>query len=64
MKLPGRQTTGRSSRRLMDVVMEDMKRVDVTERDAGDRQRWRQMITAERRRLCHVTSIPLGPVCP
>lgn len=31
MKLPGRQTTGRSSRRLMDVVMEDIQRTGVTE---------------------------------
>lgn len=30
MKLPGRQTTGRSSRRLMDVVMEDIQRTGVT----------------------------------
>lgn len=28
----------------MDVMKEDMQKVDVTEENAGDRMRWRQMI--------------------
>ena len=42
--LPGRRTRGRPKRRFMDVVKEDMKLVGVTEEEAQNRVRWRQMI--------------------
>ena len=44
MELPGRRKRGRPKRRFMDVVKEDMLVVDVTEEDAEDRERWKQMI--------------------
>lgn len=34
----------RPQRRFIDVVMEDMQRVGVTEQDAKDRVTWRQVI--------------------
>ncbi|KAK2899617.1 hypothetical protein Q8A73_012746 [Channa argus] len=44
LELPGRRSRGRSKRRFMDVVREDMKLVGVSEEDAEDRVRWRHMI--------------------
>lgn len=39
------QEPGKPQRRLMEVVKENMQRVEVTEVDAGDIvRRWRQMI--------------------
>lgn len=36
MELPGKRKRGRSQRRFVDVVKEDMQRVGVTEEDARD----------------------------
>lgn len=44
MELPGRMETGRQLIRFRDVVKEDIKRFGVTEEDAMDRVRWRQII--------------------
>lgn len=43
-KLPGRKKKGRSKRKFMDVMMEDMQRVGVAEKAVRNRVRWRQMI--------------------
>lgn len=43
MELPSRRKRGRRQRRFMDVVKGDIQKVDVTEEDARDRVRWRQM---------------------
>lgn len=40
-KLPGRKKKGRSKRKFMDVMMEDMQRA---EKAVRNRVRWRQMI--------------------
>ena len=42
-KLPGKRR-GRSKRRFLDVVKEDMKEVGVKEMDIEDRKMWRMMI--------------------
>ena len=44
MELPGKRRKGRPKRRYMDAVREDMRAVGVTEEDAEDRGRWKQMI--------------------
>lgn len=44
MEPQGRSRRGRPKRRLMDVVMEDMRVVGVEEEDAEDRAKWRRMI--------------------
>ena len=44
MELPGKRRKGRPKRRYMDAVKEDMRAVGVTEEDAEDRGRWKQMI--------------------
>ncbi|KAF7662280.1 hypothetical protein LDENG_00240050 [Lucifuga dentata] len=44
LELPGRRPRGRSERRFMDAVKEDMKLVGLREEEAEDRVRWRQMI--------------------
>lgn len=43
IELPGRQKRGRPQRGFTDVVKEDTQRAGVTEEDARDRMRWRQM---------------------
>ena len=43
MELPGRRRRGRPKRRYLDTVREDMRAVGLTEEDAGDRVRWKQM---------------------
>ena len=43
MGLPGRRKRGRPKRRFLDAVREDMKAVGLTEEDAGDRLKWKQM---------------------
>lgn len=43
MKLPGRRKRGRPRGRFTDVVKEDVQCVGVTEKDARDRVRQRQM---------------------
>ena len=42
MELPGKRKRGRSKRRFMDVVKEDMAEVEVTEEDTVDRNNWRR----------------------
>ena len=44
LELPARRSRGRPKKRFMNVVKEDVKLVGVTEKDAEDRVRWRQMI--------------------
>lgn len=44
MELPTKRKIGRPQRRFIDLVKEAMQRVDVTEKDAWDRVRWRLMI--------------------
>ena len=44
MELPGNRKRGRPKRRFMDVVKEDMAEVEVTEKDAEDRNNWRWKI--------------------
>ena len=44
MELPGKRTRGRTTRRVMDVVKEDMAEVEVTEKDTVDRNNWRRKI--------------------
>ncbi len=44
MEPPGRRRRGRPKRRFMDVAMEDMRVVGVTEENAEDRAKWRRMI--------------------
>ena len=44
MELPGKRRRGRSKRRFLDVVKEDMKEVGVKEMDIKDRKMWRMMI--------------------
>ena len=41
MELAGRRSRGRTKRRFMDVVKEDMRLAGVREEDAEDRVRWR-----------------------
>ena len=43
MELPGKRRKGRPKRRYMDAVREDMRAAGVTEEDAEDRGRWKQM---------------------
>lgn len=42
--LPERRPRGRPKRRFMDLVKDDMRVVVVSEADAEDRVRWRQVI--------------------
>ena len=44
MELPGKRKRGRPKRRFMDVVKEDMAKVEVTEEDTVDRRNWRKKI--------------------
>ncbi|KAJ8353688.1 hypothetical protein SKAU_G00212550 [Synaphobranchus kaupii] len=44
MELPGKKRRGRPKRRFMDTVKEDMQAVGVTEDEAQDKNRWKQMI--------------------
>ena len=44
MELPGKRKRGRSKRRFMDVVKDDMAEVEVKEEDADDRSNWRLKI--------------------
>ena len=44
MKLPEKKRRGRSKRRFLDVVKEDMKEVGVKEMDIEDRKMWKMMI--------------------
>ncbi|KAJ8375265.1 hypothetical protein SKAU_G00058450 [Synaphobranchus kaupii] len=44
MELPGKRRRGRPKRRFMDTVKEDMQAVGVTEDEAQDKNRWKQMI--------------------
>lgn len=44
MELPGSEKRGTLPRRLIDVVKEEMKRVGMTEENASDWIRQRQMI--------------------
>lgn len=43
MELPGRRKKGRLQRSFIDVVKQDMQRPDMTEEDAIDGVRYRQM---------------------
>ena len=42
LELPGRRSSGKPKRGIMDVVKEDMKLFGVREEDAENRVRWRQ----------------------
>ena len=44
MELPGKRRRGRPKRRFLDVVKEDMGKVDVKETDVKDREMWNMMI--------------------
>ena len=44
MELPGRRKRGRPKRRYMDTISEDMRDLGLTEEDAMDRLKWRQVI--------------------
>ncbi|KAK3558090.1 hypothetical protein QTP86_009450 [Hemibagrus guttatus] len=44
MELPGRRQRGRTKRRYMDGINEDMKLLGASVEDAEDRDRWREMI--------------------
>ena len=44
MELPGKRKRGRPKRRFMDVVKEDMAKVEVTEEDTVDINNWRRKI--------------------
>ena len=44
MDLPGKRRRGRPLRRYMDVMKEDLKVVEATEKDAEDRTKWRRII--------------------
>ena len=44
IELPGKRKRGRSKRRYIDVVKEDMAQVEVTEEDTEDRNNWRRKI--------------------
>ena len=44
MELPGKRKRGRSKRRFIDMVREDMQVVGATEEDAENRKRWKQVI--------------------
>ena len=43
-ELPGRRKRGRPKRRFLSVVKEEIQLVGVTEEDAEDRLRWKQLI--------------------
>ena len=45
--LAGRRSRGRTKRRFMDVVKEDIKLFGVREDDVEDRVRWRWMINCD-----------------
>ena len=55
MRLPGKRKRGRTKRRFMDVVKEDVAVVEVTEEDAEDRTKWRWKI---RFALCRLVNAP------
>ena len=44
IELPGKRKRGRSKRRFLDVVKEDMGEVGAKETDVEDRKMWRMMI--------------------
>ena len=44
MELPGKRKRGRSKRRFLDAVKEDMREVGANETDVEDRKMWRMMI--------------------
>ena len=44
MELPVKRKRGRTNRRFMDVVKEDMAEVEVTEEDTEYRNNWRRTI--------------------
>ena len=44
MELPGCRKRGRTKRRYMDVVKEDMRMAGVTEGAVGDREKWKKRI--------------------
>ena len=44
MKLPGKRKRGRPKRRFLDVVKEDMGKVDAKETNVENRTLWRKMI--------------------
>ena len=44
MELPGKRKRGSPKRRFMDVVIEDMAEVEVTEEDTEGRNSWRRKI--------------------
>ena len=44
MELPGKRRRGRTKRRFLDVVKEDMEEVGAKEMDIEDRKMWRMMI--------------------
>ena len=44
MELPGKRKRGRPKRRYMDTLVEDMKKVGVSEKDTQDRTKWKQAI--------------------
>ena len=44
MELPVKRKRGRSKRRILDVVKEDMGDIDAKETDVEDRKMWRMMI--------------------
>lgn len=43
-EVPGRRPGGRPKRRVTDLVGEDIEVAGVTEEDAADRVRWRQLV--------------------
>ena len=45
--LPGKRKRGRPERRFMDVVIENMAEVEVTEEDTVDRNNWRRKIRCD-----------------
>ena len=44
MELPGKRKRGRTKRRFLDVVKEDVGEVGAKETDVEDRKVWRMMI--------------------
>ena len=43
LEVPGKRRRGRPKRKFTDVVREDMRAIGVTEQDARDRVKWREM---------------------
>ena len=44
MPVPGKRKRGRPKRRYMDMIKEDMQLVGVSEKDAANRTKWRNLI--------------------